>query len=156
MASPEYVEFDGIQLQANGDDGFCLVRNPWVLWHGPAVRGSDRLIPGAAGVRPHRRRATVTKRQLELVIFGDNDIDGDPHTDPQEGLEANVAYIRANITDPIVAEPGTRTVVVGLPSGATMTGEAHVEELELGAISGTTMLAVITLSIPAGALVVVP
>lgn len=62
-----------------------------------ALRGSDRLLPGATGVRPHRRRRTVWVVTFPLDVVGDVDEDGDPVTDPNEGVNEHMAYLNANL-----------------------------------------------------------
>lgn len=151
MPSPtrtEYLEIDGVPLPSDAWDVLSLLP----LWHGPQVRGSDRLIPGAAGVKAYRRRATVTVRTLELVIYGHVDEDGNPNVDVRAGLEANVAYLRANVADPTNVGDGTRTAVLHLPSGATRTADVHVVGFDLGEFGPTSVRATLDLSIPSGAL----
>jgi hypothetical protein len=146
------LTIDGVILPGEGDNGFCLVKNLWVLMQGPDVRGADRLIPGAAGVRPYPRRATVTKRVLELSVWGDADHDGAPHEDgPEMGLEANLAFLRLNVADPTNVGDGTRTATLLLPSGDERSGPVHIEGFEF-AIDGDYARAALTLSIPGGVL----
>lgn len=147
--SPEYVEIDGVPLQTPA----WTTTNLWELWSGPDTRGQDVVIPGAAGVLAYRRRATVTRRALALVIFGEWKWDGTANTDPRAGLEANVAHLRVNVTDPTLDNPGTRTATLHLPSGATVTGPVTVEGFTLGGDMGEyACTAVLDLSVTLGAL----
>jgi hypothetical protein len=61
------------------------------------LRGSDRLLPGAAGVRPLRRRRTVWVLTFPLDVMGDVDEDGAPITDANEGVNEHMAYLNANL-----------------------------------------------------------
>jgi hypothetical protein len=146
--SAEWLDIGGVPLQTAA----WTVTNLEVLWAGPATRGQDRVIPGATGVRSYRRRATVTRQALALVIFGEFKWDGSRYTDPRQGLQANVAHLRANVTDPTVANPGTRTATLHLPSGTTVTGPVTVEGLVLSALGPFNVSAVLDLSIAHGAL----
>lgn len=147
--SAEYVDIDGVPLQTPA----WTLTNLEALWAGPATRGQDRVIPGAAGVRSYRRRPTVTRQALALVIFGEWDWAGTYNPNPRLGLEANVDHLRANVTDPILDNPGTRIATLHLPSGATRTGAITVEDFTLSADLGAfNVSAVIDISIAQGAL----
>lgn len=119
------------------------------LHQGPPARGRDRRIPGAAGVRVKPRRGDAVTHSLPMFVFGHVDEDGVPYTDPREGLEANVEYLRANALD---LTGGTKTATLHLPSGATRSGEIHVENFELSDLPPNAYSAVLTITIPAGAL----
>ena len=144
----EYLEIDGVPLATPAWEIVDL--SP--LWQPADVRGSDRLIPGAAGVKPYRRRRTVSKRSLPMIVYGFEDLDGVAYADVREGLETNLDYLRANVVDPTNVGDGTRTAVLHLPSGSTRTGSVHVEGFELGTAGPTSIRAVLTLSIPEGVL----
>jgi len=123
------------------------------LLQGPDQRGSDRLLPGASGVRPYKRRATVSKRSVRLVIFGDYDREGVAYADPFAGLVANIDYLRLNVSDPTGTGDGTRTAILRLSAVSAKTGSVHVEGLELSDDDPPTVRAVLMLSLPTGALV---
>jgi hypothetical protein len=147
--STEYLEIGGVPLQTPA----WTLTNLETLWAGPPTRGTDRVLPGAAGVRSYRRRATVAKVALALVIFGEWKWDGAHNTDIRAGLLANVDHLRTNITDPTLDNPGTRVAVLHLPGGTTRTGAVTVEDLTLSAELGPfNVKAVIDISIAQGAL----
>lgn len=148
VTSDEYLEIDGVPLHTHA----WRIVDLAPLQQGAARRGADRKVPGAPGVRAYPRRANVTVHALEMFVFGHLDEDGAPHADPREGLEENVAYLRANVTDPTNVGDGTRTAVLHLPSGATRQAPVHVEGFELAALGPVAFAAVLTLSIPEGAL----
>lgn len=146
----EYLEIDGVPLATPAWEVAAGGLLP--LLQGPAIRGTDRLLPGVPGVKARKRRATVTLRSVPMKIFVDVDLDGDPYDDPAEGLTANVDYLRANVADPTNIGDGTRTATLHLKDGSTRSGAVHVESLELGGDDENAVLAVLTLSIPGGAL----
>lgn len=102
----------------------------------PTVRGVDTLVPGAAGVFPNPRRATITKFSLPFVITGQAGPSGGPPEPCDESgfattLESNIAYLRANVLDPTGVGDGTRTATFVPPSGAPRVASIHVEGLTL-------------------------
>lgn len=135
-------------------DGFCDVLNLYVLWSGPKTKGSNRDVPHVAGSTPYLRRVAEKTVQVELVVHGFNDHTGAPNADPRVGLETNVAYIRANVTDPTGTGAGTRTLTLTLPSGATKSAAVQFEDFELtgGDYGPYSSGAVVDITIPAGEL----
>jgi hypothetical protein len=131
------------------------VLNLQVLWQPADQRGSDRIVPGAAGVVAYKRRATVTQHSLQLIISGTNDRTGAVVADAFEGLQANVDYLLANVVNPTGATDGTRSAVLTMPDGTTRTEPIHVVGLEFGDAveNGTWLRAVLNLSIPTGRII---
>ena len=135
------------------------------LWLGPAVRGEDRVIAGRTGVLAYPRRGTVTTRSLRMIVSGVVDRNGDPWSDlgditdecqrHQIGLQRNIAYLRANVTDPTNVGDGTRTAVLTLPDPAEdpVTAPVHVLGMTPGAKLGPVQRFTLELSFPLGALV---
>lgn len=148
ITAAEYLEIDGVPLFTYGWETVDLSE----LWAGGDVRGTDRLIPGAAGVRPYPRRTTVSIRSVPMVVYGHTDADGVPYADVRAGLEANLDFLRANVTDPTNVGDGTRTATLHLPSGATRTGDVHVVGFSLSPVGPAAVRAVLSLSIPGGVL----
>lgn len=147
----EYLDIDGVALAIDGAWEW-LDLSP--LWEGADKRGSDRLVPGATGVVPYPRRATVSRRAINGYIYGFKDYNGVAFSDVRVGLEANIAFLQENIEEP--PNPlgdGTRLATLHLPSGATKTGDVHVEKLRIAAFGPAAAKAVLELSIPSGALV---
>lgn len=61
----------------------------------PAVRGTDRVMPGARGVRSYRRIATATPVSVSLIVTGECDPNGTPYDLPRiEGLLTNRDLLR--------------------------------------------------------------
>lgn len=131
------------------------VLNLYELWLPANVRGSDRILPGAAGVIAYQRRATVTVRSLQMLVSGTHDRTGAAVADKYEGLQANVDYLITNVVAPTGTGDGTRSAVLTMPDGTTRTEPVHVLGMELGTISedGSWTKAVIELSIPSGRIV---
>lgn len=130
------------------------VLNNWVWWQPANVRGDDTLIPGRTGVQPNRRRRTVTKLTLELLIIGTCDEDGDPvpYDDWQTQLALNNEWLDTNIFTPPVTADGTRTAVLTLPDGSQRTGEVHIENVTYGVVVPPAITATVDVSIPLGQL----
>lgn len=141
-----YVDIDGVPLATPAWEVLDLAP----LLAGPDQRGSDVLIPGAAGVLPQPRRATVSKRSLPMVVYGDYDQDGAAVADGAAGLIANLDHLRANVTDPTGVGDGTRTLTLHLTGGATRTCPVHVEGMDLGDEGVPAVRAVLRLSFPSG------
>lgn len=125
------------------------------LWSSPTLRGQDRILPTAAGVRPFRRRRTVTVRSLEMVVVGDCDRFGDVIVDCDEAdyaaqLQENIDYLLDNVVEPPGTQDGTRDAILTMPDGTTRTADVHVVGFDLHGgrydITGVTL----TLSIPNG------
>lgn len=134
-------------------DAFAVV-DTLPLRGASARRGADRLIPYADGLTPKRRRRTVTEVSLQMVIEGRIDVDGDPHSDPIEGLALNIEWLMSNLVEPLESGDGTRGASLTTPGGGpTLTGPVHVENMELGDRNQTGLqLAVLDLSLPRGRL----
>lgn len=128
------------------------------LWMPTAIRGSDRLIPGAAGVIPFRRRTTVTQYALDFRIAGISTADGEivdgSGNGPEEFemLELNLNYLRQNVIDPRISPNADGTVpgVLTMPSGDVRTANVHVLGFTVNARVAHVLQGVLDLSIPAG------
>jgi len=128
------------------------VLNLHVLQQPADQRGDDRLIPGSAGVLPLRRRDTVTRHSLQILITGTHDRTGAAVADRFEGLQANIDYLRTNVVAPTGTGDGTRSAVLTMPDGTTRTEPIHVTGMQFGDVSldGSWMKAVLEISIPSG------
>jgi hypothetical protein len=121
------------------------------LFDGPDVKGGDRDLPHGVAVA-YPRRATITVVDLPLVVFGASDQDGVAYADAREGLEANIAYLRANVVDPLTTGDGTRPAVLHQFSGATLSADVTViSPLRLSRFTPVAARGVLRLSIPTGA-----
>lgn len=145
MFTHQYLEIAGVPLSTPAWE----VLNLHTLLSGPAIRGENVLIPGAAGVRPRRRRIGETIRTLELHIFGDQDPEGAEHADHMLGLMQNIETLRDLVTDPPADNHSVVTAVLHW-RGETRTAGVQVVGFEVGEAVGETVRATIDLVIPSG------
>ena len=117
--------------------------------YGLDVRGSDRLLPTAAGVRPLRRRITIRTVGLPLLVLGATDHEGTPNANLYEGLDDNIDYLMTNVIEPAATVAGTRAAVWHRANG-NVTADVHVEGLQPDTWGRGWVRFVLELSIPAG------
>lgn len=145
--APEYLVIDAIPLSTPA----WVTTNMDDLISTSEVRGSDLLVPMGDGVRPQRRRATVTAASIELAVFGDTAPDGTPQSDLRAGLRANLDIL-ASLADTEGTRPdGTRVATLHL-SGVTRTGPVHVLRVRFTRESAGFATVQMELSLPTGAL----
>ncbi len=147
-----YEVVDAVYVEINGVPSAtpawrCL--NPMELRQGPPTRGRDRLIPGATGVLPGKRRAAPAQRVLEWLVNGDVDWEGTAYPDANDGLDENLMHLRDQVTDP---RGDPIEAVLHLPDGSTVVGDVHVDSFEWG-YWGSDARAAMTVTVLAGALV---
>lgn len=97
----------GGALTIGGVAMFCpawKVINLQDLWTAAEQRGRDVVIPGASGVRPRRRRDTVTERTLRMLIVGDVDRTGAASSTKLSGLGANILFTSGALTGTVSAD----------------------------------------------------
>jgi hypothetical protein len=95
--------------------------------HGLAVRGSDRIMPGANGMRAQRRRRTIYSQSLPLLVVGRYDREGNVLSNVYDGLDDNIDYLMTNVIEP----PSTATVTaVWHRAGGNKSAAIHVEGFE--------------------------
>lgn len=131
------------------------------LWLPASVRGQDRILPGANGVIPHRRRRTVTQYALDFRVAGISDMHGVITTGSGNGpaefeqLELNLAYLRANVLDPRISPnlDGTVPGVLTMPSGAIRTADVHVLGFTVNVRVSHVLQGTLDISIPSGGFV---
>jgi hypothetical protein len=126
----QYLDLAGVPMSTPAWE----VLNLQTLLSGPSVRGSNVIIPGAAGVRPRRRRATERTVSLELSIGGYKDPEGNTHDDPVEGLVLNILELRT-LTDPLATNNSVLTATLYWRD-LTLTAGVQVGALEIGAALG--------------------
>jgi hypothetical protein len=128
------------------------VQNLYELWLPADQRGQDRVRPGATGTLPVRRYATATRKSLRMIIVGDVDRTGAASPSLLEGIYTNIAYLRDNVVAPTGATDGTRSAVLTVPGGGTLTEPIHVTGLQVSDLreNGAWVRAVLEISIPSG------
>lgn len=148
VTAVEYLDIDGVPF----DTPAWTTQQMDDLWSTPAVRGGDRILPGAAGVRALPRRPTVTGATVEVAVVGDLTWEGDPYDDPSAGLALNCAHL-AELTLPAGTPSGTRTATLHMRTGvADRTGPVHVEQVRFARDGAYLAVAQFSLSLPMGAL----
>lgn len=142
-------------LTIGGVAMFCpawKVQNLPELWLPAEQRGTDKVRPGVAGRKAIKRRDDATRRSLRMIVVGDVDRTGAASSSKLTGLYTNIAYLRDNVVNPTGATDGTRSAVLTLPGGATLTEPVHVTGMEISDLrqDGGWARLVIDLSIPSG------
>jgi hypothetical protein len=123
------------------------------LFSAPAVRGDDRIMPGAPGRRALRRLVDATVKSLSLHVYGWRDQDGGAIADPLEGLLTHAAYLRANLGLGLTTGDGTVPAVFHRGSLANLTGDVTVLAIsDWQNVGGREATFRLDLSIPAGEL----
>lgn len=138
------LEIGGVSMHTDSWDATDLMD----LWGEADQRGSDRLIPGAAGVLPRRRRRTVSGRQIPMVF----------QADTFAALATAVDLFLSTVVAPTNTGDGTRAATLTMPNGDVRTADVHVTGLQLGQRGSghgarghvAAVRAVLVLSIPAG------
>lgn len=124
------------------------------LWLTPTVRGGpNRAIPGIAGRRSFQRRIDETAVSLPMLVQGEVDRLGVAQANPWAGLQANVAYLRANVVDPTGLTDGTRAASLLMPNGTTRTASVVVLGMTPGAFVKYVRKFTLDILIPAGGFV---
>lgn len=143
------------QLSISSVNMMCpawVVDNLIELYFPAQQRGGDRLIPGANGILPYKRRPTATVRSLRMYIRGDCDRTGTPTANLYVGLQTNLDYLNNNVVVPTGTGDGTRSATLTLSGGGTRVEPIHVLGMEIGefAKNSAYCTAVISISIPSG------
>lgn len=129
------------------------------LWLPTAVRGQDRLLPMASGVRPFPRRRTVTQYALDFRVAGISNMHGVATTgsgaigiEDFAMLEYNLTYLRQNVLDPRISPNADGTVpgVLTMPSGTIRTADVHVLGFTVNTRVAYVLQGTLDISIPAG------
>lgn len=116
-----------------------------------ALRGQNRILPGASGRRARRRRIDQTSVDIPMWITGAWDpIGAAPHSDPVLGLALNLDYLWDNVASPPAGE--TRTAVRTMSDASTRTAPVQVT-LTVGELVGAyDKPAILTITVPRGRL----
>jgi hypothetical protein len=124
---PHHLEIDGVPLSTPAWEHLDIQ----ALYAGAAVRGENRVMPGAVGRRALPWRADETMRTLTLAIFGDMSWDGSTNADPVAGLWANVAHLQAFIINNPGNAGSTRTATIKRNGAADLTATIQVRGFEV-------------------------
>lgn len=116
-----------------------------VLWNTTEYRGGDVTVPYAPGVRAGRRVVESRRVVIPMVVFGNADAEGTPHSDAREGLRDNLDTLAA------LMRPGEGTLDVLMPDGSTRRATAHpVGSLQVRPVGPGAVRCVLDLLIPEG------
>lgn len=128
------------------------IENLYELWLPGDQRGTDRTRPGTAGSYPVRRYATATRKSLRMLIVGDVDRTGASSSTKLTGIYTNIKYLNDNVVVPTGTTDGTRSAVLTVPGGTTITEPIHVTGLDVSDVreDGGWVRAVLEISIPSG------
>lgn len=99
------------------------------LWAEHAIRGENKLLPGAPGVRSYPTRLDVTEHDLAFFLTGTVDAFGAAHSDPWVGLQANLDLLWAFVFQPVTVGRGDRPAALTLPSGTVRLAQVQVEPI---------------------------
>lgn len=99
-----------------------------------AVRGSNLLVPGNAGVLIGPRRPTVTEMVFPLVVVGSFDESGVENEDAVVGLMENRDQLRERLQLPPALPDVTRTAVWTRRDGSTWTTEVTTVDVAVSAV----------------------
>lgn len=115
--------------------------------YGLVVRGSDRVIPGTAGVFPHARRVTLRTIGLPILVEGARDHEGVAHSNAYDGLDINIDYLIANVVEPVAPEGSP---AVWHRASGNVEADVHVEAFEPQAWGRGWVRFMLDLTVPAG------
>lgn len=118
---------------------------------GPRI-GENRPIPGVAGRLAVDHEIDELRVALPMRFTGAKDREGNTHTDPFDGVLANLLYFRKHVVDYLPTRSGTLT----RRDVGTVTGTVVVDGWEYNVdprSGGDVILAVLRLTVPAGSLV---
>lgn len=143
----EYVTISEIPLATPA----FLIPDVSALYDGPDMRGENKILPHVVGTKALPRRITEMRRTLNIYIFGEADLDGDPFEDARIGMETNIAYLRENLFMPPASPDGTRPAVLHFASGATKSADVQViGPMHLGAANAMQTRGSFDIIVPAG------
>lgn len=138
------LEINGISMHT---PAWC-VTDCIELWLPNAVRGQNVIIPGASGRRAYQMRRDESNYSLPMVITGYVDDLGDRYPDPWDGLQANIAFLYANIVDAAIA--ATLPATLTMPDLSVRTANVQVRGLNLGNNPAPLRRATLELVVPSG------
>lgn len=117
--------------------------------YGMNKRGSDLVMPGAAGSRPYQRQIASRTASLPLIVYGTHDRTGTPYGNVYAGIDDNVDALMTAIVDPPGTTAGTRAAIWHRATG-NYTADIHVEAFEPETWGRGWVRFVLDLSVPAG------
>lgn len=119
-------------------------------------RGSNRLVPGSAGVIANPIRPTEVVVDMRLQVYGDRDETGAAHADEYAGLTDNLVYLRDFVTARMDGVDTTQTAVFEAPGGRQFTTGVQILNWQVVRHAITVAYVSYDLRIPSGVWTEVP
>lgn len=149
----EYGSIDSVPLCAGSSaQNYAWMATDLAEVRMPAkLRGTDRILPTASGVRTTRRRATTSRRLIPMIFTGDCESDGTARIhDPDEQAWVNFYEFSGLVIDPPISDPARALTVVH--KSLTWTGDIVIEDFTYNLRGPAEITGVLDVSIPAGRL----
>lgn len=120
---PEWLEVNGVSLSSKA----WRIADLGPLLGDADLKGSDEDdLWRTTGSRARPRYRAKTVYSFTIRIFGAFDPDGNPNTDPLQGLIDNAEYLKANLGAASTVDDGTVVAVWHRPDGTTRVADVHV------------------------------
>lgn len=116
-----YLELNSIALACPAWE----ITNIEELFNDMSVRGSDRIMPGAAGRRALKRVVDATVFTFSFEVYGDVDVDGTPIADSAVGLIQHLDYLKANLGLADQTGDGTVPAVFHRDTESSLLADVH-------------------------------
>lgn len=145
------VEDNSSVLQSFHRLAWCLLDiSP--LWEEPNQRGANVVLPGVAGRAENPRRPDETDYALRFAVSGVVDTSGNPVTDENKQLRLNLAYIRANMLNPVAPLTSRAAQLISPDGMTTLTGNVQFGQQPLvrGYRESGVWIGTLHLVVPAG------
>ena len=90
------------------------------------IPASDVHIPAGEGVLPYALDIGPATFDLNMLIVGGCNPDGDPYADAWAGLVSNINLFRTDVLDPIATNNGQHAAELSVPDGSSRTASIQV------------------------------
>lgn len=112
-----------------------------------AVRGSNRVFPGAAGQRSTTLVRDQLDRTFDWIVTGLTESDGTPYVDPATGVEQNLEFYRGLFTT-----GGLHAVSLSFAGSTFTASDVQVADYAQARTSWATATIITRLIVPSGQL----
>jgi hypothetical protein len=127
-----------------------------LLWTAPPLEIANQPLPGIRGDLARTPVMPSATHAITMRVAGGADQAGDPHPSIPHGIAANYAALCEAVGTPETWGGPTVGTTVARPDGVTLVGDIQAYVGPLSKESGGLALAIVTVTIPYGALVVAP
>lgn len=144
----EYAEIGGLVLATPAWE--CIDLSP--LYDAPPVRGDDSVVPYHEGSIPSRRIVAAKRVVLPMVVYGDQDREGNANEDGRIGLRRNLDDLKREVARPAQnGADGTRLLRHVFADGEVRQAPCHViPPLQVGIESPIAVRCTIDVVVPGG------